>query len=295
MLIERDRHSSNGAVRADVWEQIRALENRAQATFIDYVRESGEVVGEDYSTRLVPGNQLEEDLLPYVGEDNECYIREHLTNYDAVTSVHDLVGGRGVQRQKPLDGSEPEYYELGERHKCFIGFPLLEEIFKPGACPELAELAIVSMQELVVPDNLSARIMTAEEYKRSSATAGLSQFTVGHLVHVLEVYSNITYAQSAYPPRRMRDEEVEELHQSLRQGTSTGLRTGTKYLDCAKHQLDVDQHNDTLNTWMYMNYDIQVGPVRLHFRGDIDMATEFGEQASSYFDEQGITAKPRNS
>lgn len=295
MLIERDRYSDNGAVRADVWEQIRALENRAQTIFIDYVRVSGEVVGEDYSTRLVPGNQLEEDLRPYVGEENECYVREHVTKYDAVTSVHDLVDGRGVQRQKPLDGSETEYYELGERHKCFIGFPLLEEIFKPGAYPELAELAIVSMPELVVPDDLSARIMTAEEYKRSSARARLSQFTVAHLVHVLEVYSNIAYAESANNLRHMRDEELKELHQSLQQGTSVGLRTGTKYLDCAKHQLAADQHDDMLSTWMYMNYDIQVGPVTLHFRGDIDMAIEFGEQASSYFDEQGITAKPRNS
>ena len=39
---------------------------------------------------------------------------------------------------------------------------------------------------------------------------------------------------------------------------------------------------------MYLNYDIHVGPVNLHFREDIDMAVEFGEKAANYFSEAGI-------
>ncbi len=294
MLIQRNRNSENGAVHAATWGSIKDMEDRAQLTYIDYVRRAGEVRGENYSSRLVSAHQVDEDLRDYVGNSDELYVCERALDYAATTTVYDLAAGRGVQRQIPLDGGETEYYELEESFMRHLGSSLIGEIFKPGSNPELSELAEASKSSLVDPDELPARIMTGEEYKRATATARLSQFTLSHLVQVVGLYRNIAYADSTYQPRRLGDDEMEELHQGLLQSESAGLRTGTKYLDCAKHELRVVSYEDILNTSMYLNYDIQVGPERLHFRDDIDMAVEYGEQARSYFDAQGIAAvRPR--
>lgn len=167
------------------------------------------------------------------------------------------------------------------------GYRLIEEIFQPGKYPDLSDLAIIKRSKIVDPDTIPARVMTHEEYRRSTATARLSRFTAEHLGHLQRLYHQIAYPGVDFEP--LSQAEIEENVQYLRAGNTLGYRTGTKYLNCAKHNFVPDKHRDSLKASMYLNYYIPVGPVRLIFREDIDMALEYGESAKEYFEAQGIT------
>lgn len=294
MLIERLRSSPDGAIAPGSWEEIKKVELQARDEFMDFVRASGAVNGEYYSAFILQATELDPDLKEWMGvESGEFYVEKRRTSDPLVqnTFVFDVCTGLGIQREErdaDTGLSPKEYYLLDEIYWETCGSKLLEELFKPGTHPELSELALSKRSSLVDPAECSARVMTVEEYKRSVATARLGRFMVSHLERLVSLYHHAAYTQPE--PYKLTQQllEAKDAYQDLRQGVSLNFRTGTEYLDCAKHVLRPDLPSGTLATHMYLNYDIQLGSVNLHFRDDIDMAVNFGEQARAYFQEQGI-------
>ncbi len=288
MLIERQRYSPNGAVSAVTFDEIKTLQAQAADAYIDFVRESGGLTGAEYVAHVIVASEVDSDLQPYLGGDltDECLVEESTRDSSNLTTVFNLATQVGVQRDDHGPNQALDYYELDESYSRLFGFNLIGEVFEAGTYPELSLLASTKGLELIDPADLPARIMTPEEHKRARATAHLSQFTLAQLGQVIYLYDRVAYPDRDHRPRSLSD--IEQFYRALEQGEMLGLRTGTKYLDCAKHILAADTRTDELQTRMYLNYDIHVGPVNLHFREDIDMAVEFGEKAANYFSEAGI-------
>lgn len=286
-MIERSGHFDRQVSGAS-WKAIEELNKQATITFIDFVISEGLVQGDSYAARVISYDQLDDDLKFYIRDDNsdETLILQESTNeFSLVISARNTQNGAGVVRQKYHDG-EVEYYESDpEIGASFGGYNLLDEIFIPGSYPELSELAASSMEKLVNPKELKARVTTAEELKRMIAVAKLSNITVQHLVDLKEIYWEVAHPGTL---RTVTGDDESRILQDLHAGEYVGLRTNTKFLNCAKHQFSPNLYSDTLSTSLYLNYDITIARNKLHFREDIDMATEYGDKAQEYFKEQNI-------
>ena len=286
MIIERSGSNDN-VVSAKSWEAIAELNRKASLAFIDFVLEHGSVEGSDYHVEVVDRNELEDDLKPHTKTDEQIMLQEKTSVFSVVTSAIGAKTGAGVSRETFHNGGTDYYEREPGITSSFGGFILLSEIFKPGTHPEIAELALASNHDLVDPDKLDARIITPEEYKQMKALAVLSKLTVEHLVDLKDIYWEVAHPGKAKP--QGSESEVGML-KNLNAGEPVGLRTNTRYLNCAKHQFDPDELKNTLANYLYLNYDIDIGSISLHFKEDIAMAIEYGERAQSYFDKREISA-----
>jgi hypothetical protein len=284
-MIERSGHFDREVSGAS-WKAIEELNKLASIAFIDFVIVEGEVKGKNYTTKAVSYDDLEDDLKPYLNQDETILLQESTNEFSLVTSVRDAQTGAGVVRQRYHDGSV-EYYESDpEIRTSFGGYNLLDEIFVPGSYPELSDLAASTKGELVNPEELKARITTPEEYKRMNAVAKLSKITTQHLVDLKEIYWEVAYPGTL---RTVNGDDESRILQDLRVGEYIGLRTNTKFLNCAKHVFSPSLTQDTLTTNLYLNYDINIGRNKLHFREDIEMALSYGDKANEYFEAENIS------
>jgi len=290
MIIERQHDSPNGAVNPAVWDEIQLVRDQAHQAYMDFVRQAGGIRGENYVATITPYANLDTDIQEHIPPAaTDCLVEERVTEYGTRITVFDMATGTGVQHQ--IEDGVSDYYDLSEDIWKLQGSSLLEEIFKPGSHPELAELAQIGRSTIIDPTELSARLSTPEEDKRMTAVARLSQFTIAHLNDIQSIYHQVAYPEGRQQ-RTRPPEDNEQLLQQLQQGKYIGLRTGTFYLDCAKHEIYARKPDDELRTAMGLNYEIPIGPIKLRFGEDIEMAVDFGMQTTDYFESQDIAVNP---
>lgn len=276
-------------------QAIAEVEVLAGECFIEFVRENGgSLVANDYYASITRTDQLEDqDLKPYVETGEECLVFCTEPDYEpdcVITSYFDLKNKRGAQKAIGKYRDDPfEIYELDKSYIKVGENLILKEIFDPGSRPELSNFVAERGKDIVIPEELPIRITTIEEGRQMRALARLSMFELEHFAELERIYAETCFPTADYRPPVSSESTAQHYHHAIVGGEDIGLRTRTEYVAAAKHQFYPDKHGDQLMTYLYLNYDIAIGPERfMHFEDDIAMCVDYGQAAQEYFYRQGI-------
>lgn len=281
------------AIGRKSYEHIQEAIKQIADTYFGYIQECGELQGPNYSIVVSSGRELPGVLQEHFNSPERKYFVETIRN-DAfektLITAWDVEDHYGAQVQIYDDPEDQdEFYELDERQYQGAGSSWIKVLFDPEEAknhPELAPIASLVRAEILNPDTLGLVVGSEVGSSDIIAEAKLDRFTIAHFSGLLALYENIAY--EGWEPQDRVGSSREFYFEQLKSGEAVGLRSATKYVRSAKHLFGPDIENNTIDTCLYLNYCVDIGPMRLLFKDDLAMANEYRWRAAAFMIAEGI-------
>ena len=293
LSIERSR-GFDQVVSTGSWESIRQFTADCEEAYLEYLRQVEGVEGTNYRATITDISEIPDEFRgAIVNPSSDIYFQDVTFGPEDFRSrtvtVFDLLSGRGLQRDFNRDGL-PEDFELTSNAQE-TDFPftpsthrLIKAIFVPDSHPELLPLAD-DLRARLVPEDLPARLHQPEDHPLHAKFV-LDRFTAKHFTDLIDIYWEVAWP--GYEQHRAFDNNAAEYIHRLKQQEAVGLRTAALGVPPAKHQFSPGFDGE-VTTSMYLNYDIDIPPVRLYFAEDIAKESLYAKLARQYFDEHNLT------
>ena len=294
-MLEITRRSTERLGREN-WERIQATEDKAVEMYYDFLREQEVIEGDNYKIEIVPAAVLPDELKVYFNDlDQDCFFKvtDSKEQKKVVTTALGLstkTGGQTVKYNSP--DLEDETWDMDEMYYGSYGLDWFPALFGTEERPEYAELVERGKRELLDPETLPVVIGSEMGGSKLVAEGYLGKLTIAQFSGLLAIYDEV-----AYPPDGRGYDGVgsslQHYFDSLKGGESVELRSAARHVEAAKHIISPEFDHDsreykTFATSMYLNYNIPIGGIRLLFKEDLAMASEYTARATTYLIAEGI-------